>query len=64
MSPIARSSAAAELGIGMNPTMYIHCNNDGGRRSRLASLVSKSSLSKFEDIELTSRSSKRSVMSL
>lgn len=56
--------AAAEPGIRLDLNMYIHCNDDGGRRSRLANLVSKSSLFRFEDIELTSRFSKWSATSL
>lgn len=61
---IARSSAAAEPRIRINLNIYIHSNNDGGRRSRLGSLVRKSSLVQAEDIELTSRFSKGSVTSL
>jgi hypothetical protein len=61
MWPIVRSSAAAEPGIRMNPNMYIHSHNDGGRRSRLASLVSRGSLFEFEGTELTSQFSKGSV---
>lgn len=33
--------AAAEPGIRLDLNMYIHCNDDGGRRSRLANLVSR-----------------------
>lgn len=61
---ITRSGVAAQVGPRMTPNIYIHCNNNGGHRSRLASLVSKDSLSELDDIGLTAPFSKGSASSL
>lgn len=48
----------------MIPNIYVHCNNNRGRRPRFASPVSRGLLSECDEIELTASFSKGSATSL